>query len=67
LVRDSEERAHPADGLFLTAMKAWLWALLEGKSTGFVKRVIIFQKHFTKSILPEAFCSAGGSSREAFP
>lgn len=60
-------RAHPADGLLLTVMKAWLWALSERESTGFVKRVIIFQKHFTKSILPEAFCFAGDLSREAFP
>lgn len=60
-------RAHSTDGLFLTAMKAWLWALSERASMGFVKRVIIFQKHFTKSILPEAFCLAGDLSREAFP
>lgn len=44
-----------------------LGTLRERESTGFVKRVIIFQKHFTKSILPEAFCFAGDLSREAFP
>lgn len=44
-----------------------LGTLRERESTGFVKRVIIFQKHFTKSILPEAFCLAGDLSREAFP
>lgn len=39
----------------------------ERESTGFVKTVITFQKHFTKSILPEAFCFAGDLSRETFP